>query len=68
MTNRISEINNPEINHARDIDIVMLRYNLIEYSDNHPKTSGSLKQYYRDKPDLNNNDAIIDFPDYTNSV
>ena len=46
----------------------MLRYNLIEYSDNHPKTSGSLKQYYRDKPDLNNNDAIIDFPDYTNSV
>ena len=25
-------------------------YNLIEYSDNHSKTSGSLWQYYRDEP------------------
>ena len=24
--------------------------NLIEYSDNHTKTSGSLWQYYRDEP------------------
>ena len=28
----------------------MPMYNLIEYSDNYLKTSGSLKQYYRDKP------------------
>ena len=28
-------------------------YNLIECSDNYPKTSGSLWQYYRDKPNDN---------------
>ena len=28
-------------------------YNLIEYSDNYAKTSGSLWQYYRDEPNNN---------------
>ena len=28
----------------------MLMHNLIEYSDNYSKTSGSLWQYYRDEP------------------
>ena len=28
----------------------MPMYNLIEYSDNYAKTSGSLWQYYRDEP------------------
>ena len=37
-----SEINSKEINHAKDIDVVMSMYNLIEYSDNYWKTSGSL--------------------------
>ena len=40
-TNCISEINNTQIDNAKDIDIVMPMYNLIEYSDNHAKTSGS---------------------------
>ena len=31
----------------------MLMYNLIEYSDNYPKTSGSLWQYYKDEPNDN---------------
>ena len=31
----------------------MLMYNLIEYSDNYTKTSGSLWQYFRDEPDNN---------------
>ena len=30
-------------------------YNLIEYSDNYSKTSGSSWQYYRDQPILNSN-------------
>ena len=38
----ISRINNTEIDNAKDIDIVMSMYNLIEYSDNYSKTSGSL--------------------------
>ena len=40
-TNCISEINNTQIDNAKDIDAVMPMYNLIEYSDNYSKTSGS---------------------------
>ena len=41
-TNCISKINNTQIDNAKDINIVMSMYNLIEYSDNYSKTSGSL--------------------------
>ena len=54
-TNCISEINNTQVDNAKDIDIVMPLYNLIEYSDNYAKTSGSLWQYYRDESNNNNN-------------
>ena len=39
--------NNTDIDTAQDIDIVTPMYNLIEYSDNYSKTSGSLWQYYK---------------------
>ena len=52
--NCISEINNTQIDNAKDIDIVMPMYNLIEYSDNYAKISGSSWQYFRDEPDDNN--------------
>ena len=52
--NCISEINNTQIDNAKDIDSVMPMNNLIEYSDNYAKTSGSLWQYFRDEPDDNN--------------
>ena len=41
-TNCISKTNNTHIHNAEYIDIVMPMYNLIEYSDNYSKTSGSL--------------------------
>ena len=41
----ISEINNTQVDNAKDIDIVIPMYNLIEYSDNYSKTCGSLWQY-----------------------
>ena len=41
-TNCISKINNTQVDNAKDIDIVMPMYNLIEYSNNYSKTSGSL--------------------------
>ena len=41
-TNCISEINNTHMDNAKDIDIVMPMYNLIENSDNYSKTSGRL--------------------------
>ena len=47
-TNCISEINNTQVDNAKDIDVIMPMYNLIEYSDNFAKTSGSLWQYFRD--------------------
>ena len=52
-TDCISEINNTQVDNAKDIDIVMPMYNLIEYSYNYAKTSGSLWQYFRDEPDDN---------------
>ena len=48
-----TEINNTEIDNAKDIDILMPMYNLIEYSDNYWKTSGSLWQYYKNEPNDN---------------
>ena len=52
-TKCISKINDAEIDNAQDIDIVMPMYNLIEYSNNYSKTSGSLWQYYKDEPNDN---------------
>ena len=60
-TNCISEINNTQIDNAKDIDIVMPMYNLIEYSDNYAKTTGSLWQYCKDIPARNVIDEIIIF-------
>ena len=37
-TGCISEVNNSQIDNAKDIDVVMPMYNLIEYSDNYFKT------------------------------
>ena len=58
-TDCISGINNTQIDNAKDIDIVMPMYNLIEYSDNHSKPSSSLWQYYRDEPNDNLADSKI---------
>ena len=49
-------MNNTDIDNAKDIDIVMPMSNLIGYSNNYSKTSGSLWQHYKDDP----NDTITD--------
>ena len=38
----ISKMNNTQRDNCNNIDIVIPMYNLIEYSDNYAKTSGSL--------------------------
>ena len=48
-TSCISKINGVLIENAKDLDIVMPMYNLIEYSINYRKTTGSLFNYYRDE-------------------
>ena len=42
----------------------MPMYNLIEYSDNYSKTSGSLFQYFKDNP----NDNLTDLKSFTYKV
>ena len=66
-TNCISGISNTQIDNAKDIDVVMSMYDLIEYSNNYLKTSGSLWQYYRDGPALNDAGVPVDFPGNTTS-
>ena len=59
-TNCISEINNTQVDNAKDIDVLMPMYNLIGYSDNYSIASGSLCQYCNDIPAVDNN-AIVNF-------
>ena len=47
-TDCTSEINNTQIDNAKDLDVVMPMYNLIQYDNNYSKISGSLWQYYKD--------------------
>ena len=58
----ISKISGELVENAEDLDIVMPMYNLLEYSKNYEKTSGSLFNYYRDEPNeaeiANDNGAI----------
>ena len=63
-TKCITRINNTDIDNAHDIDIVMPRYNLIEYSDNYSKTSGSLWQYYKNDP----NDSLANSESFKSKV
>ena len=60
----ISEINNTKIDNCKDIDIVMPMYNLIEYSDNYSKTSGTLWRYCRDGP----NDNLADSESFKSKI
>ena len=48
--NCISKINGVKIDNTKDLDVVMPMYNLLEYSKNYKKTTGSLWNYCRDKP------------------
>ena len=41
----ISKINGVQIDNAEDLDVVMSLYNLLEYSKNYRKTTGSLWNY-----------------------
>ena len=60
-TDCISKINNTQVDNAEDIDVVMPMYNVMDYSDNYSKTSGSLWQYCKDIPAVNNYGDIVDF-------
>ena len=48
--NCILKINGVKIDNVEDLDVVMPMCNLLEYSRNYRKTTGSLWNYYRDEP------------------
>ena len=56
--NCISKINGVKIDNAEDLDVVMPMYNLLEYSKNFRKTTGSLWNYDRVEPNSGINGAI----------
>ena len=60
-TNCIIKVNNTQIGDAEYIDVVMPMCNLVEYSDNYSETSGSLWQYCKETPAVNNNGNTVDF-------
>ena len=49
--NWVSKKNGVLIDSAEDLYAVRPMYNLIEYSKDSRKTTGSLRKYYRDEPD-----------------
>ena len=55
-----TKINDMFVGEANHIYIAMPMYNLIEYSDNHSDTSGSLWQFKRDEVPISNADLTID--------
>ena len=57
----INKTNNTKIDNAEYIDIVMPMYNLVEYSNNYSKKSGSLWQYCKEIPAVSNDADIVDF-------
>ena len=60
-TSCISKINNTQTDNVEYIDIIMPMYNLIEYGDNYSKKSGSLWQYCKDIPAVDNKGNIVAF-------
>ena len=62
-TSCIRKINNTQIDNAEYTDTVMPMYNLIQYSDNYPKPSGSLRKYCKEIPAANNIGDIVIFDD-----
>ena len=51
-TNCISKINYVLIDNAEDLEIVMPMNNLLEYSKNYRKTTGSFRNYDGDEPKI----------------
>ena len=52
-TRCVSNINDEHVETSENVDIIMNLYSLIEYSDNYSDSSGTLYQFKRDEPPVN---------------
>ena len=53
-TRCVTHINDKYVETAANLDIIMLLYNLLEYSDNYADSSKSLWEFKRDEQNINN--------------
>ena len=60
-TNSIIEINNTQVDNAKDIDVIVPLYNLLKCSPAYAKTSSTLWQCCKDIPAVEDNNANVDF-------
>ena len=69
-TGCISEINNVQVDNAKDLDVAMPMYNPVEYSANYVKISGSLWKFRKDDPNDNMTDSMSNsrLKHYTNNA
>ena len=59
ITTCLTQINDEHVETAENLDIMMLMYNLIEYSDNYADSSGSLYQFKRDESPMNDAGNLV---------
>ena len=55
-----TEISNTQLDNAKDLDVVMPMYSLLEQIDNYSNTSGSLYKFCRDNP----NNKLADYQSF----
>ena len=60
-TDCISEKKDAQVDNAKDLDVVLSMYNLVEYSNDYSKTSKTLWQYSRYDLAANDNGAFFKF-------
>ena len=58
-TRCVTYLNDEHLEAAENLDLTMNLYNLIEYSDNHSHTLGSLWQYKRDERNMTAAGGIV---------
>ena len=56
---KINADNLKKIDNAEDLDVVIPMYNLLAYSKNYRKTTGSIWNYYKDEPNSSTDDDNI---------
>ena len=66
--NCILKINGVKIDNAQDLDGVMSMCNLLEYSKNYRKTTGSFWYYYTDELEMNPLSLNSEFFNYKTSI
>lgn len=57
----IAKANSKQVDNAKDLNVVMPLYNLLEYRNNYLQTWRGLWKYYWDEPALDSNSTIADF-------